>query len=253
VKTILFLSLFLVTPFVNAQVIHESLKGSIEELSSIGEVDIKCEGSDQAQKSTIPIQEKHKYVELGIDSVEMTNYKGLELSVLSPEQVKKIFEQINELEYIPKKYLEDGCYARAHEVFLIAKHNGLSFGKAYSVADKGLLYPKGKGEQFHKSFKGWRYHTSTVALVREESGELSPVVFDIGASEKAQKADEWRQALSLSEDRSDVIYKKGEKIFHDSYVEAPDRSLLKDLKKTQDTIDELGYDEYLFMLEQGWL
>ena len=254
-KTLLFLSLFLVTPWANAQVLHETLKDSIEELSSVGVVDNKCEGSDLVHSSTIPIEEKHKYVELGIDTVETANYNGFELSVLSLEQVKKIFEQVNQLEYIPKKYMEDGCYARAHEVFLIAKQNGLSFGKAFVVTDeKGFLYPQGDEMRFHKGFQGWPvYHTSATALVRNEDGTLSPVVFDIGASQKAQKADPWRQSLSPFKDRSKVVYHEGERIFHDSNTKAPARSLLKNLKMTQDTIDELGYDEYLYMLEQGWL
>lgn len=219
----------------------------------MGEVQVDCHPGRAEKSFSVPIEEEHQYAELGVHSEEKAEYQGLELSVLTPEQAQMIHERLNELEYIPKKYMEDGCYARAHEVALIAERNGLSFGKAFLVSKKGLLYPEGDDSRFHKSFQGWRYHTAAMALVREEGGELSPVVFDIGASQSAQRVEDWNDSLTSREDQAELVVRKREHIYHDNSVTAPSRSIIKNLNTTQETIDELGYDEYIFRLEQGWL
>lgn len=252
-RTLIFLSLLFVSSEGFTQVLHESLEGSLEELGSLGEVQVDCHPGQAEKSFSVPIEEEHQYIELGVQSDKKAEYQGLELSVLTPEQAQMIHEQLSQLEYIPKKYMEDGCYARAHEVALIAQRNGLTFGKAFLVSKKGLLYPKGEDSGFHESFQGWRYHTAAMALVRDKGGELSPVVFDIGASKSAQKAEQWNNSLTSREDQAEFVVRKRERIYHDSSITAPNRSIIKNLKRTQDTIDELGYDEYIFRLEQGWL
>lgn len=252
-RTLIFLSLLFFSGEGLAQVVHESLEESVEELGFLGEVQFDCHPGRAEKNFSIPIEEEHQYVELGVRFKEKAEYQGLELSVLTPEQAQLIYEQMNQLKYIPKKYMEDGCYARAHEVALIAEQNGLSFGKAFLVSKKGLLYPEGDDSGYHKSFQGWRYHTAAMALVRDEGGELSPVVFDIGAAKNVQKVEQWNDSLTSREDQAELVVRRKEHIYHDNSITAPSRSIIKNLNRTQETIDELGYDEYIFRLEQGWL
>lgn len=252
-RYLLLLPFLILSTLTKAQVLHETLQSSLKELEFLGEVQIECGPNTKKRALEVPVEHRHRYVDLNIRSKDKARYKDLELSVLTPEQAQAIHKKISQLDYIPKKYLEDGCYARGHEVALIAKQNNLSFGKAFLVSKDRLLFPNEGEHDFHKSFQGWRYHTAAMALVREENGELSAVVFDIGVSQKAQRVAEWKESLASKDGQVKFVVREQKRIYHDSSITAPDRSILKNLKRTQDTIDELGYDEYIFRLEQGWL
>jgi hypothetical protein len=183
------------------------------------------------------------------------NYEGLRLSVMSKEEAQKLFEQFQKLSYIPNKYLEDGCYARAHELALIAKNNGITMGKAFMLphSSNSLLYPKSveKG-RLDRDFDGWKYHAVSFVLVKN-GNRVEPFVFDLGVSPKIQSFSEWKQNLSSNPQRARIVVKDSAQVFHDVKFDSKDRSIIDRLQETQDLIDKLGMDEYKFQLGQGWL
>ena len=189
---------------------------------------------------------------------KLLKYEGVEVSVLSKEEAQKLYDRFKELSYIPTKYLEDGCYARAHELALIAKNNGITLGKAFLVpnTESHLLYPKNiKAEhpdRLTKNFDGWKYHANAFILV-QNGDKIEPFVFDLGVSDKIQSFDDWKKNLAHDPKESKVITRPAATVFHNTSFSSPDLSIIDSLVETQKVIDELGMDEYLFRLESGWL
>ena len=256
---ILFIFLFSFFYFSDAytQVNTERTKVFFKTLENIGVPPIACDTKFGLATTTVgPVD--FKTVKLNVSSKRLENYEGVRVSVLSKEEAQKLFDSFRKLSYIPSKYLEDGCYARAHELALIAKNNGITLGKAFLLPNKDgdLLYPKNieanDPDRFAKSFNGWKYHANAFVLV-QNGDKVEPFVFDLGVSEKIQSFDEWKNNLAHSPKESRIITKPAATIFHDSSFSSPDLSIIDSLVETQKTIDELGMDEYLFRLESGWL
>ena len=239
------------------QVNTERTKIFFKTLENIGVPPVACDTkAELATTTVVPVD--FKTVKLNVSSKKLEDYEGVKVSVLSKEEAQKLFDSFKELKYIPSKYLEDGCYARAHELALIAKNNGITLGKAFLLPNKDgdLLYPKNievnDPDRFTKSFNGWKYHTNAFVLV-QNGDKVEPFVFDLGVSEKIQSFDEWKKNLARDPKESRIITRPTASIFHDSSFTSPDLSIIDSLQETQKTIDELGMDEYLFRLESGWL
>lgn len=255
-----FVFLFMLFHFSDAytQVNTERTKVFFKTLTNVGVPPIACDTKvESAAGSSTPVD--FKSVKLNnVSTKRMGVYEGVEVSVLTKDEAQRLFDSFKKLSYIPSKYLEDGCYARAHELALIAKNNGITFGKAFLLSNKDseLLYPKNikakNPDRFAKSFSGWKYHANAFVLV-QNGDKLEPFVFDLGVSEKVQSFDEWKNNLARNPKEARIITKPGASIFHDNSFSSPDLSIIDSLVETQKTIDELGMDEYLFRLESGWL
>lgn len=258
-KKYLFILIFSIFSFsdVHSQVNTERTKAFFKALKNIGEAPATCETKVESLNTSVAPVDFTK-VKLKLKSKRLETYDGVKVSVLSKEDAQKLYDSFKELSYIPTKYLEDGCYARAHELALIAKNNGITLGKAFLVpdAESDLLYPKNIREKnpdrFTKNFNGWKYHVNAFVLV-QNGDKVEPFVFDLGVSEKIQTFDEWKKNLAHGPKKSKIITRPAATIFHDSSFTSPNLSIIDSLVETQKTIDELGMDEYLFRLESGWL
>jgi hypothetical protein len=197
----------------------------------------------------------HLGIRLSVTSTETVEFEGQEITVLSLEQAQQLFKEFQQLDYIPTRYIDDGCYARAHELALIARANGMTFGKAHALPDSGLLTPEEGRERLPSSFAGWRYHTNAFVMVRD-GDELVPMTFDLGIADRPQSFEQWRRGLGHGTNghrQVRVETRHWTYIFNDGNFRSPNQSLITGLLEAQRGIDELGYDEYLFRLERGWL
>lgn len=243
------------------QIVTERSKVFFQTLKTAGDPLSFCNANEES-RSTLLAPTPTSYMEVKFNStpIRLDSYDGVDVSVLSKEEAQKLFDRFKELAYIPTKYLEDGCYARAHELALIAKNNGVILGKAFLVPNAAttLLYPKNISEskidrdRFHRNFNGWKYHVNAFVLV-QNGDKVEPFVFDLGISENIQNFNEWENNLVYAANKSRIIVKSADMIFHDTSFSSPDLSIIDSLVETQKVIDELGMDEYLLRLERGWL
>ena len=129
---ILFIFLFSIFNFSYAfgQVNTERTKVFFKTLKNIGVAPVACD-KKVGPSITPAAPADFKAVRLTVSSNRMETFEGVKVSVLTKEEAQKLFDSFRELSYIPSKYLEDGCYARAHELALIAKNNGITLGKAF--------------------------------------------------------------------------------------------------------------------------
>lgn len=255
---LLFLFIVLL-PNARAQLVSEEIKDFFSQVSVIGEPPSGCLESfslGTGTKNKDP-RENYQKIKLNVKELRKTIYGGDQISVFSRADAQKLFNLLSEVPYLPTKYLEDGCYARAHELMLIAKNNGLDLGKAF-IEPHGeglsLLYPKSMkdGVVLDKSFSGWKYHTSAFIMV-EENGVLEPMVLDVGAASRVQSFGEWRQNLSSEPEKVKITTRPKEYIFASGSYKSAEKSIIHNLISTQELIDDIGMDEYIFRLESGWL
>jgi hypothetical protein len=194
-------------------------------------------------------------VKLECQSQRTASYQGLTLSVLTQEQAQNLFNELQQLSYLPMKYLEDGCYARSHEIALIAQQNGLQMGKAFLIAPEGddLLYPREGVARFSNNFAGWSYHATAFLIVEQPDGSLVPTVFDLGVASGPQTFEQWRSHLHSRPSATSIVTRSREMIFDSGNFSSPGVSIIDRLRETENLIDELGWSEYIFRREQGWL
>lgn len=214
------------------------------------------EASFEAAQET-PIDLRYQSVELSVSSRETVRYEGVEVSVVTPAEAEQLFRELSALSYLPQKYIDDGCYARAHELALVGAQNGLELGKVFMVPERPhLLYPRELSEERARSlppsFSGWRYHTSAFVMVRE-GDRLTPYVFDVGVAQGPTPLEDWQNSLLRSDRQREIVVRDRGYVFHDSSFQQRNQSVISRLKETEELIDEIGYDEYIFRVEQGWL
>lgn len=258
-KSVLFLISVLLSGPLKAQLISEEIAGFFKQVPTFGNPPLDCvEGLGESDYAEIKdARDFHQRIKFSIQEKAKTQFQGQELSVISYEDALKLFEIFSSIPYMPNKYLEDGCYARAHELMLIAQENGLDFGKAFLQRPESgypLLFPQTmkKGASFHPSFAGWKYHANSFVMV-EKDGEVVPMVFDIGVAGRPQTIDEWKNNLSTKPNEVKLIVRQKDYVFDDGNYNSPRQSIIHNLIETQTLIDEIGQDEYNFRVEQGWL
>lgn len=242
-----------------AQLISEEIAGFFQQVPTFGNAPGDCvEGlgeSDYSEQEDA--RDFHHRIKFSVQEKSKTQFQGQEVSVISYEEAQKLFELFSKIPYMPDKYLEDGCYARAHELMLIAEKNGLDFGKAFlqrPESGSSLLVPKKlkEGASFHKHFAGWKYHANAFVMV-EKDGQVVPMVFDIGVASRPQTIDEWKNNLSTEPKKVKLIIRQKDYVFDDGNYSSPGQSIIHNLIETQNLIDEIGQEEYNFRVEQGWL
>ena len=165
---------------------------------------------------------------------------GASVSVLSEAQAQNLFDHFKKLSHIPSRYLEDGCYARSQELTLIAAQMGVEMGKIFATPQSSLLYPRNIGaERFDRNFQGWKYHTSPYVLVRNASGELRPLIFDIGVGPEVYELTDWKKNLS----RDDVTLSfRSRKTIYPSSENESEESLLGCLRDNEELIKKNGLE-----------
>lgn len=250
----------LLTTSLQAQLVSEEIAGFFRQISTLGESPSVClEGLSESDYAQVEDpRDFHQKVRFDIKEIEKTNYQGHEVSVLSYEDAKKLFEIFSQIPYLPTKYLEDGCYARAHELMLIAQNNGIDLGKIFieppTTGGHSLLYPTNlkEGASLDPSFAGWKYHANAFVMVKKD-GVLTPMVFDVGAAASLQSVEDWKKNLSTRPQEARITVRQRDYVFSDGNFSSPRQSIIHNLIATEKLIDEIGMGEYNFMVERGWL
>ncbi len=245
----------------HAQVITNQVAAGLASLKTLGNPPECClEKIEEVNflKKQDP-RDFHKSVRLPVRSKPTVKYDGLDISVMTKAEAEELFRFFQELEYMPKKYLEDGCYARAHEMALIAEKNGIQMGKAF-LSPKNengpLLYPDSlknvKPSPFSSYFGGWKYHAVPFVMVRN-GNKIEPMVFDLGVASNVQTFSEWNRNLSSKPKGNRITVRSKGHVFQDGGFRSDGESIIHRLIETEQLIDEIGMSEYVFRVEQGWL
>ncbi len=173
-----FLILLNVSAFANPNSANENLKKTIKKVApavaSAGTIDYKsgCASCTQIgqQAKTATLYSKE-------------NNQKIDLSVLSEEEAKSLFDEIAARDDIPFGYPMDGCYARAHKMVRLMEDQGVIAGKAFV---EGQLYVDTKFGEV-----GWGYHVAPVVLVKV-GGKVIPYIFDPSLFDKPVSFDTWK-------------------------------------------------------------
>lgn len=113
------------------------------------------------------------------------NGKSFDVSVVSKEEIQKLFTEMANQKHIPFKYPEDGCYARAHEMVRLLEQKNIIAAKAFI---EGSLWVKTKNSP--KGYVEWRYHVAPTILV-QDGDKVRPYVIDPSIFDKAVPVEEW--------------------------------------------------------------
>lgn len=114
------------------------------------------------------------------------NNQKIDLSVLSEDEVKKLFDEIASHEEIPFGYLMDGSYARSHKMVRLMDEQGITAGKAFI---EGELYADSKFGEV-----GWGYQVAPVVLVKV-SGKVTPYIIDPSLFDRAVPYETWKAKM----------------------------------------------------------
>jgi hypothetical protein len=257
---VIFASLLIINS-VMAQGNVERTRGFLSSLLNLGSPPQvgQCTGEQRTSARRFNPPENFREVRLNCQSSRLATYQGQTLSILTLEQAQTLFQELQSIDYLPMKYLEDGCYARAHEIALIAQENGLHMGKAFlhSPENGELLYPQTLRNQnpprFSHNFTGWSYHATPFLLVEQPDGRILPTVFDLGVASGPQTFDQWRSNLHDQPRTTRLEVRERDYVFDYGSFRSPGVSIIDRLQETESLIDDLGWNEYMFRLEQGWL
>lgn len=175
---LIFFILLNVSAFANPNKANENLKKTIKKVApavaSAGTIDYKsgcasCTSIGQASKTA--------------SLVSKGNNQKIDLSVMSEDEAKSLFDEIASRDDIPFGYPLDGCYARAHQMVRIMEEQGVIAGKAFV---EGQLYVDTKFGEV-----GWGYHVAPVVLVKKD-GKVQPYIFDPSIFDKPVPYETWK-------------------------------------------------------------
>lgn len=182
------------------------------------------------------------------------SYQGVGVSILEEAEATRLFEHFQKLSHIPSTYLEDGCFARSHELALVAEQMGVKMGKVFAAPKAGgeLLFPRGiPGERFDRNFSGWRYHTAPFVLVKTNAGETVPFVFDYGVASQATPLAEWER--SMSQAPLDLTFRDSTHLYRDGQLRS-NTSILGCLQDDENLIKKMGWSEFdYYRNDRKWL
>ena len=82
------------------------------------------------------------------------------VSVVSEKFAQELFQEMVNQAHIPFAYLEDGCYARAHEVSRLLVKKSVITGKVFVEGDLRV-----KTKNSHKGYIEWWYHVAPTLIV----------------------------------------------------------------------------------------
>lgn len=163
-----------------------------------------------------------------------------DVSLLPIDKIQKIFSKMSALEYIPFKYIEGGCSARAHEIAMVLEKENILVGKFFVIGK--LVVPT---DLLSTGVVQWEEHVAPYVYTQIDQ-KIVPFVIDPSLFKKAVNAEEWLGRLLQNNPRSDY------QIFTTSRFYFSPRSLMQgpsfqfeewEIEKTQ--IDLENYTEEL--------
>ena len=111
--------------------------------------------------------------------------------VYSMKRAQKVFDYFKAQEDIPWGYAKDGCYARAHIGALrVEKELGIDMDKVWIHGPE--LSPKSSPNI------NWSYHVAASINVKDENGNIVPMVIDPALADRPVTVEEWSALFSPS-------------------------------------------------------
>jgi len=125
------------------------------------------------------------------------------VSVLESDAAQKLFASFVKNKDIPFKYPVEGCYARAHEMAMMASKQNIVMGKVFAEGD---LQAKTNLSKY--PIIRWDWHVAPVAFVKDQSGETKLMVFDPSLFDKPVTVEEWKKSMLYKSKAFDNAIKK---------------------------------------------
>ncbi len=118
-------------------------------------------------------------------SVQGISGDNIDISMVSEDFAKELFDEMASQPHIPFAYPEDGCYARAHEMSRLLEEKGIITGKVFIEGSLRVETPNSP-----KGYVEWWYHVAPIIKVKK--GEKEEVyVIDPSIFSEPVPAEEW--------------------------------------------------------------
>lgn len=135
--------------------------------------------------SVFGFQASYAFVDRTIEQTTVIGYGGkkLEVSSISQAYMNELFDQLKVNKSIPFRYVDDGCFARAHKMAILLEDQKIITVKTFLMGDLRMIdvnHPRG--------FVDWWYHVAPSIYVKEV-GAL--VMFDPSASDQPISKKDW--------------------------------------------------------------
>lgn len=117
---------------------------------------------------------------------------------ITVEQARAAFAWMKEQDDIAFRYVQDGCYARAHLMIKRLQAMGLAPGKVWALAGEGGMYvetPYGEHEIAGRKVQKWGWHCAPSLKVRTADGNLITCVIDPSLFDGPVSLETWKKAL----------------------------------------------------------
>lgn len=109
--------------------------------------------------------------------------KNLDVSSISQEYMNELFDSLKLNKSIPFRYIDDGCFARAHKMAMLLEDQGIITVKTFLIGDLRMI-----SEDHPKGFVDWWYHVAPSVFVKDV-GAL--VMFDPSAADHPISKKDW--------------------------------------------------------------
>jgi hypothetical protein len=120
---------------------------------------------------------------------------GIDGEVPTTRELQQFFDKIKSDPKLPWEYLNEGCYARAHETSKELMKKGYNAQKLFVEVDNSVIEDPSKRLHGQNKFtRGeWSYHVAPLVFAKDEkTGNVDGYVLDPSVNgEKPIKADEW--------------------------------------------------------------
>lgn len=198
---------------------------------------------DKAQRSVqnpLLHQAQECCVEDGLSQgvIETKNGKAEKITLVSEGEANSIFQEMVSIKDIPFQYIEDGCYARAHEIVKYFENKGIIFAKVFIVDAKKKLRVNNSKNKL--GYVEWWFHVAPVILV-SKNGKSVPYVFDPSIYNKPVPVDEWKSIQTRHVKKS-----KADLYFTNRFVYRPDNAKKNLLAYIPQEMNEAHYLNRLY-------
>lgn len=134
-------------------------------------------------------------------SVALQNDQSLDLTVVSEEKARELFDMLRTQPDIPFLYPQDGCYSRAHRMARLLEDRGIISAKIFVTGNLQI-----ETDRSPEGYVGWNWHVAPAILVRK-NGVVIPMVIDPAIFSTPVTVSEWTGAQTKHQyARIDSVY-----------------------------------------------
>lgn len=119
-------------------------------------------------------------------TIETFDGESTDVSLISYEYMKELFDGLSNHPRIPFKYPDDGCYARAHKMSLLLESKDIVTVKSFIIGDLEVRTPNHPA-----GVVNWWYHVAPALYVKDGLGGKIFMVFDPSIFDMPVSYDDW--------------------------------------------------------------